>query len=103
MIYLFPSGDKHKPRSPITLEIGEVREYDFSDAADQIYHILSVLQLCDLISEMPYAEPENVFDAIHDLVDDIDLGSDELQISEFRHIRVEFRDEMLALEVFVGV
>ncbi len=96
MIYLFPSGDKHKPRSPITLEIGEVREYDFSDAADQIYHILSVLQ-------MPYAASENVFDAIHDLVDDIDLGSDELQISEFRHIRVEFRDEMLALEVFVGV
>lgn len=100
---LWPSGDSHEPRKPITLEIGEVEEYDFSDAADQIYCILSVLQLCDLIPEVPYGEPEDVFDAIRNLVDDIDFGSDELQISESKHIRVEFRDEMLALEVYVGV
>lgn len=100
---LWPSGDKHEPRKPITLEIGEVAGYDFSEAADQIYRILSVLQLCDLIREVPYKEPEDVFDAIQNLVDDIDLGSEELQISESKYIRVEFRDEMLALEVYVGV
>lgn len=100
---LWPSGDTYKPRNPITLEVGEVEEYDFSDAADQIYRILSVLQLCDLIGEVPYRESKDVFDAIQVLVDDIDLGNDELQISESKHIRVEFRDEMLALEVYVGV
>lgn len=101
--FLWPSGDRHKPRSPVTLAVGEIEEYDFSDAADQIYRILSVLQLCDLIPEVPYSEPEEVLDAVLNLVDDIDLGSDELQISESKHIRVEFRDDMLALEVYVGV
>lgn len=100
---LWPSSGAHEPRTPITLEIGEIKEYDFSEAADQIYSILSVLQLCDLIKEVPYGEPEDVFDKIQELVDDIDFGSDELQISESKHIRVEFRDEMLALEVYVGV
>lgn len=104
MIHLLcPSSGAYKPRTPITLEVGEVKEYDFSDAADQIYSILSVLQLCDLIKEVPHGAPEDVFDTIQELVEDIDLGSDELQISESKHIRVEFRDEMLVLEVYVGV
>lgn len=100
---LWPSGDRHEPRNPITLAVGEIEEYDFSDAADQMYRILSVLQLCDLIPEVPYKDSGEVLDAIQNLVDDIDLGSDELQISESKYIRVEFRDEMLALEVYVGV
>ncbi len=100
---LWPSTQNYGPRDPITLEVGEIEEYDFSDAAEQIYSILSVLQLCDLIEEVPYGSSEEVFDKIYELVDDIDLGSDELQISESKHIRVEFRDEMLALEVYVGV
>ncbi len=104
MIYLlWPSGDSHKPRKPVTLEVGEVAEYDFSEAADQIYRILSVLLLCDLIPEVPYKGSIEVFGAIVDLLEDIDLGNDELQISELKYIRVEFRDEMLALEVYVGV
>lgn len=100
---LWPSNNNHEPREPVTLEVGEIEEYDFSDAAEQIYCILSVLQLCDLIKEVPYRSSEEVSDKIHELVGDIDLGSDELQISESKHIRVEFRDEMLALEVYVGV
>lgn len=100
---LWPSGDRNEPRSPVTLAVDEVEEYDFSGAAEQIYRILSVLQLCNLIPEVPYSESVEVFDAIQNLVDDIDLGSDELQISESKYIRVEFRDEMLALEVYVGV
>lgn len=100
---LWPSNGSHKPRTPVTLEIGEVKEYDFTDAADQIYSILSVLQLCDLLKEIPYGEPKDVFNKIQELVNDMDFGLDELQISEFKHIRVEFRDEMLALEVYVGV
>lgn len=100
---LWPSSDNYEPKDPITLEVGEIEDYDFSDAADQIYSILSVLQLCDLISEMPFTDPVDVFDKIRDLIDDIDLGSSDLQISESKHIRVEFRDDMLALEVYVGV
>lgn len=100
---LWASGERNEPRNPITLEIGEIEEYDFSDAANQIYCILSVLQLCDLIPEVPYKDSVEVFDAIRNLVDDIDLGSNELQISESKYIRVEFRDEMLALEAYVGV
>lgn len=100
---LWPSNNRYKPREPITLLIGEVEEYDFSDAADQVYRILSVLQLCDLIKEVPYSSSEDVFDAIQNLVDDIDLSCEELQISESKHIRIEFRDEMLAIEVYVGV
>lgn len=88
---------------PVTLEIGEIGEYDFNDTANQIYSILSILQMCDLIREIPYISAFEVFDRIHDLIDDIDLGSDELQISESKHIRVEFRDEMLSVEVYVGV
>lgn len=100
---LWSSANTHKPKIPVTLEIGEIEEYDFSDAAEQIYSILSILQLCDLIDGVPYGSSEEVFDRIHDLVDDIDFGSDELQISESKHIRVEFRDELLSLEVYVGV
>lgn len=101
--FLWPSSDKYEPRSPVTLLIGEIEDYDFSDAADQIYRILSVLQLCSLIDVVPYRSSEDVFDAIHRLVNDIDFGFDELQISESNFIRVEFRDEMLSLEVYVGV
>lgn len=50
---LWPSNKGYEPRDPVTLLVGEIEEYDFSDAADQIYHILSVLQLCDLIEEVP--------------------------------------------------
>jgi len=103
MIHLLLPNAKYEPRDPIALVHGEIVEYDFSDAADQIYDILFVLQLCNLIDEVPYSSSEEVFDKIYELVDDINLGSDELQISESKHIRVEFRDEMLALEVYVGV
>ena len=100
---LWPSSDKGKPKDPITLEVGEIQDYGFGDSADQIYSILSILQLCDLVEKVPYRSSEEVLEMIQNLIDDIDLGSDELQISESKHIRVEFRDDMLALEVYVGV
>lgn len=74
---LWPSSSRHEPKAPETLLIGGIKDYDFSDAADQIYNILSVLQLCDLVPSVPYREPEDVLDVIQILVE-----SDELQISE---------------------
>ena len=52
---------------------------------------------------MPYESPEEVHDLLRALIDDIDFGSDEIQISEHKNIRVEFRDELLAIEAYVGV
>lgn len=103
MIHLILPPDFNAPKSPVTLQICEVENYDFSESSEQIYAILYALHICHLIKELPYASPNEVLHAIQTVVDDIDLGSDELQISEFRYIRVEFRDQMLSLEVFVGV
>jgi len=100
---IWPSSNRYEPKSPVTLSLDEIEEYDFSDAAEQIFDILSVLELCKLLPEIPYESSSDVYDVIQNLVDDIDLGSDEVQISEFRYIRVEFRDEMLAVEAYVGV
>lgn len=100
---LWNTSENYKPKYPIVLEVGEIKEYDFNDCANHIFHIFTTLQLCGLVYESPYFSPEDVLEVIQNLVDDIDLNSDELQISEFKHIRVEFRDEMLVLEFFVGV
>jgi len=93
MIHLILPPDFNAPKSPITLQVCEVQNYDFSKSAEQIFAILHVLQMCHLIRENPYASPNEVIQVIQMIVDDIDLGSDELQISEFRHIRVEFNVE----------
>lgn len=104
MIHLIlPSCEELRPKLPITLHTGEVEDYDFLESAQQIYHILQMLQSCNLIIGCPYNSVEEVDHGVQMLVDDIDLGSDELQISEYRHIRVEYREDMLSLEVFVGV
>ena len=104
MIYLlFPSGEKLNPRKPITLHAGEVEGYDFSESAKQIYQILQVLHSSNLIADCPYVSADEIVHAIQTLGDDIDLGSDELQISEYRHLRIEYRDEMMSIELFVGV
>jgi hypothetical protein len=104
MAYLIcPANDLYVPINPITLEIGEVEDYDFVDSAAQIYKILDVLKLSNLISRVPYDSPEEVVVIINSLLNDIDFSSEELQISENKHIRIEFRDELLSLEVYVGV
>lgn len=100
---LWPSTNNLNPRKPITLLAGEVEEYDFTDSAEQIYCILSVLHLCNLISRVPYKSADEVLEMVHALLEDIDFESDELQISEASHIRFEYRDEMLSLELYVGV
>lgn len=104
MIHLIlPPTEELFPRKPITLYTGEIEDYDFSESAQQIYQILKVLYSCNLINESPYGSSEEVIDGIQILVDDMDLGSDEPQISEHKHIRVEYRDDMLTVEIFVGV
>lgn len=99
---LLPSLDG-RPVIPITLEPGEVEEYDFVSSAQQILQILNVLQLTGLIKESKHNTVDDVLDTIEELINDINIDSDDLQISESKHVRIEYRDELLSLEVFIGV
>lgn len=101
--HIWPIIKEYSPVRPITLQVGEINDYDFSESASQIYRILTMLDLANLIKKNPFRSARGVKAVIFTLINDIDLGSDELQISEKRHIRVEFRDELLSVEVFVGV
>ncbi len=103
MIYLIFPSDLNVPKKPTTLQASEVENYDFSESAEQIFIVLHVLQMSHLIKENPYESPSRVMHVIQMLVDDIDLGLDKLQISEYKFIRVEFRDQLLSLEVFMGI
>ena len=100
---VYPKLDTFEHLPPITLQIGEVEGYDFMPSAIQIFTILSILEACHLIKENPYDLIDEVLLVIKNLLRDIDLGLDGLQISECKHLRVEFRDEMLSLEVYIGV
>lgn len=104
MIYhLWASTKTFRPKAPITLEIGDIENFDFSSSAVQIYSILQILESCNLIHECHYKSVKEVLLTIHKLLNDIDISSDELQISEYRNIRLEFRDELLSVEVYIGV
>ena len=101
--HIWPVTEQYSPVRPIILQVGEIEEWDFSDSANQIYYILTVLDSVNLIKNNPFQSPEEVKVTVSRVVNDIDLESDVLQISESKHIRVEFRDELLSIEVFVGV
>jgi len=101
--YVSPVMEKYSPSVPIALEIGEINDWDFSGSADQIFRILTVMDLANLIDRNPFSSTKEVKATIFNLIKDIDLNSDELQISEQKYIRIEFRDELLSLEVFLGV
>lgn len=101
--HIWPVLEEYSPSRPITLEIGEIKDWDFSDSADQIYRILTVLDLANLIKKNPFRSSKDVKATIFNLLNDINFGSELLQISEIKHIRAEFRDELLSIEVFVGV
>ena len=88
---------------PITLAVGEIEDYDFTVSALQILQILGVLQALKLIKDGPLSTVEDVIRLIELLINDIDLESDEPQTSERHYVRVEYREEMLSLEVFIGV
>ncbi len=102
MLFLWNNSEKYTRCRPVTLQIGEVADYDFLQCAEQAFKVLDILDSCKLI-DCPYFSPEEVLVVIQDLVDEIDLGSDDFQVNEYRHIRVEFRDELLSVEVFIGV
>ena len=105
MSYLiYPPTEKFRPKSQITLEIGEIEDFDFTECSKQIFNILQVLEACNLIEKNPHENPIDVLDTIDEMItNDLNFGSDELQITEYKHIRIEFRDELFSLEVFVGV
>ena len=85
------------------MEIGEIEDYDFSESAEQIFRMLRILKLSNLIGRMPYKSPSEVLESIHTLIDGLDLGSDDLQINELGYVRAEFRDELLSVEMYIGV
>jgi len=101
--FLWPSFSKDHRHPPCTLEIGDIEDFDFSECAKQIYKILNTLEVCGLINKCPHNNENDIFLVIKKLLNDIDFEDDKLQISEYKHIRIEFRDELVSLEVFVGV
>lgn len=98
-----PSSERYSPRLPVTLQVGDVENFDFTPASIYMFCILNVLESVNLIGKNPYSSADEIGIAIRNVIDDIDLGNDELQISEHKHIRAEFRDELLALELYIGV
>lgn len=100
---VWPSTSRYYPQRPATLEIGEIDDYDFAECAQQVFRVLHVLEICGLIHRNPYHSTDEALDMMLRLIDDIDTENDELQISEKNHIRVEFRDELLSIEVYIGV
>lgn len=100
--FLWKSSDNIRHHRPLTLQIGEIDGYDFSDAAKYIFQVLQLLETCRLIISNPYKNYVEVLHNIHNLIGDIDINNDELQITERKHVRVEFRDELLVVEMFVG-
>ncbi len=98
-----PSSQTYSPRSPVTLQVGDVENFDFTPTSIHIFRILNVLELVNLIEKNPYSSSDEICIAIRNVIDDIDLGRDELQISEYKHIRAEFQDELLALDLYIGV
>lgn len=103
MIYLLVPLKENKPQSPVTLEIGEIEGFNFGPSANYAYNIIHTLFACDLIKKMPYHSPVSVESTIQELIKDLDLGDNSLQINQKRCIRVQFEDELLSVEVFIGV
>ncbi len=102
IVFVYPQIEKIRRMKPVTLEIGEIEDYDFAEVSIRVFEILTVLGVCNIIS-VKYDSAEEALDVICRLVADIDLDSDKLQISEFGNIRVEFRDDLLSLEIYISV
>ena len=52
---------------------------------------------------MPYDFESDVLEVLLELIADIDINVSDWQSTEKSHIRVEFRDELITVEVFLGV
>ncbi len=103
MVFTDLTPSQCKPKQPITLCIGELEDYDFSRCCKQIYDVLITLNDANILSSMPYASELEVLEVVLELIDDIDIDVSDWQSTEKSHIRVEFRDELITVEVFLGV
>ncbi len=97
------SFGKYNPLPPVSIFPGEIEGYDFVRTAEQAFYALQTLHAVNLLYSNPYDGPEDVIAVIRRLIDDIDLGSELHQTSECKHLRIEYQDELLTIEVFLGI
>ena len=103
MIKLLVPGSKFSPKIPVVIMSHELLTYDFSAMADHIFNVASTLNHAGFFPEMPYRDSLDVLRIIGRLLQDIDPNIIDHQISEMKHIRLEYIDEMLSVEFFIGV
>ena len=103
IISVIPDKNTLKYKEPATILADELEDYDFTDCAQQIFDILSLLHSTDLIKNMPYDSAEDVLKVIDELIYDIYIDDTSFQQSEKGFVRVQFEDYLLAIEVFIGV
>ena len=103
IISVIPSVERFHPKEAVTIIDGEWEDYDFDPCAKQIFKVLSVLSASNLIKGMPYDSPDEIVEVIVELLFDIDFDDIAFQQSEKRHIRLEYQDRLMSVEVFLGV
>lgn len=80
----------------------ELSTFDFSEIAQHIFNIATVLSTAGILRSMPYKDTKDVLKIIKKLLQDIDPNLVDHQITELKHIRMEYLDEMLSVEFFIG-
>jgi hypothetical protein len=100
---ILPQRRFSSSHSCVLLTPDEVQDYDFTKAAEQIFNMLQVLHSANLLAECSHNSVESVLLTIKLLVADIDLDSDDEQESEYKHVRVSYKDEKLFVDLYVGV
>lgn len=98
--FVYPSIDDRtfKSRKLITLQYGDVIDFDFAEAAEYIYRVMSLLSAYNIIPTR-YDSAEEVLAVILRLVDDLNIDNS----SSFGNIRVELCDDLFSLEIYIGV
>ena len=98
--FVYPSLDelKFKNRRLITLQFGELEDFDFTEASEHIYRVLSLLSTYNIVPSR-YGSSEEILEVIDRLVSDLDNEDS----SEFGNLRVELCDDLFSLEIYIGV
>jgi len=98
--FIYPSVEncKFDFRKLLTLQYGELEDFDFTDVAQYIYNVLSLLHAYNI---MPcrYNSEEEVLFVIVRLINDLEVSD----TSSFANIRVELCDDLFSLEIYIGV